>query len=61
MLPERYRSTYHAIGDIWRTEGIRGYYRGFPIFLVAFSLQLIVAILAKEQLKSIPIGGEVDA
>ena len=51
MLPERYRGTYHAIGDIWRAEGIRGYFRGFPIFLVAFSLQLIVAIVAKEQLK----------
>ena len=38
MLPLRYLGNIHALGLMWREEGIKGLYRGYVAYLLAVSL-----------------------
>lgn len=47
MLPVRYRGYRHAFRDIYKAEGLRSFYRGFPLHLIAFIGFLIAVGSAK--------------
>ena len=60
MIPSRYIGPIHALGLMWREEGMRGLFRGYSAYIIATSIYwLIVPIAAEFSISRSAIGGNV--
>lgn len=48
MIPSRYIGPIHALGLMWREEGMRGLYRGYSAYIIATSIYLLIVPIAAE-------------
>ncbi|CDW86920.1 UNKNOWN [Stylonychia lemnae] len=48
MLPLRYIGNIHALGLMWREEGVKGLFRGYFAYLLATSIVITVVPIASE-------------
>ena len=48
MIPSRYIGPIHALGLMWRDEGMRGLFRGYTAYIIATSVYLLIVPIAAE-------------
>lgn len=59
MLPARYRNYRHAFRDMYKVEGWRSFYRGFPLHMIGFVGFLLIVKSAKLSLENSTMSGNV--
>jgi len=59
MLPLRYLGNVHALGLMWREEGLKGLYRGYVAYLIAVSESLITLSQTSVLITVVPVAAEL--